>query len=70
MNYSCDVWWGEGIMEQDSMSLRDGKKLMRKLRAEGKECIRMYVDYDSGKRLYYSFDKLGKIISESNNFNN
>lgn len=71
--YWCDVWHGEGICAGECLTINQGKALMRKLRSEGKQEIRMYTDDgdDTGReRLYYNFDGSGKIRKETNEFNN
>lgn len=75
MKAKTEVWHGEGVMSIAHCSIAEGKREMKKLLKEGKESIRMYVDYyneDEGefdKRFYYSL-KDGKIVKEDNNFNN
>ncbi len=65
---SCDVWHGEeGLVAGECLTIDGGILLMKKLKEDGRDQIRMYADYESGSRMYYKFNSEGEVVCESNN---
>ena len=72
---NCTIFYNNGEIADFSdgipySSIAKAKAIMKKLYREGNQEIRMYADYDSGKRYYFKVKDDGSFYSEDNNFDN